>query len=417
MANGIVLGGSLRCRKSPSSTGTVWGSFPNGTVLTVTDSSNADWYRTTWDSDSEGYVMKSFVAVANDTVKVKATSVNVRDNPSTDGTNVLYMVSSPTTATVVSVTSNWVKIQPSGKSAGWIRADFVNKSASGSSSGGGSIDTTDAPSLTTIRNGDAYLKIGHSGPAVTTLRSLLNEHGYSCNATGAYDSTLKAVVQSYQSAKGVDADGLAGQVTFALLEDNVPDDGWFDGQGTCNLTAGKLARIGFIGKKALRPDNVALLNAAINDPRFNFTQKIHIRHFLAQGCKETDVGKTFIEYTYHAGWTKAQYNGEPRYAPFCGGGFMQLTHDYNYSAFASYIGDAKVYSPNEYATQYVANNYPFLSAAWFWCILNRLNKVIDDYDNRSADATVKEITRIVKGSSEGYTVRLGYYEKAKKVLK
>ena len=118
-------------------------------------------------------------------------------------------------------------------------------------------------------------------PMNSTLRSLLNAHGYSCSSTGAYDNALKTVVQNYQSAKGVGADGLAGQVTFALLEDNVSDDGWFSGQGTCNLTAGKLVRIGFTGKKILRPDNIALLNEAINDSRFNFTQKIHIRHFLA----------------------------------------------------------------------------------------------------------------------------------------
>ena len=96
---------------------------------------------------------------------------------------------------------------------------------------------------------------------------------------------------------------------------------------------------------------------------------------------------------------------------------MQLTHDYNYRDFASYIGDPEVFTPNEYATQYVANNYPFLSAAWFWCIRKDLNGTIDDYNNRSADATVKEVTRLVKGSSDGYTVRLGYYEKAKDVLK
>ena len=363
--------------------------------------------------------MKSFVAVASDTVKVNATNVNVRNNPGTSGTTVLYRLSSPTTAAVVSVTEGWVKIQPSGKDVGWISADYVDKTSSGSGGGTGGDEegTTIAPSLTSIRNGDAYLKIGHYGTAVTTLRSLLNAHGYSCSSTGAYDNALKTVVQNYQSAKGVGADGLAGQVTFALLEDNVSDDGWFSGQGTCNLTAGKLVRIGFTGKKILRPDNIALLNEAINDSRFNFTQKIHIRHFLAQGCKESDLGKTFTEYTYHAGWTKSQYNGEPRYAPFCGGGFMQLTHDYNYRDFASYIGDPEVFTPNEYATQYVANNYPFLSAAWFWCISKDLNGTIDDYNNRSADATVKEVTRLVKGSSDGYTVRLGYYEKAKDVLK
>lgn len=56
MANGIVLGGSLRCRKTPASTGAVLGSFSNGTVLTVTISSDADWYQTTWNG-SVGYVI------------------------------------------------------------------------------------------------------------------------------------------------------------------------------------------------------------------------------------------------------------------------------------------------------------------------------------------------------------------------
>ena len=146
MANGIVLDGSLRCRKTPASTGAVWGSFSNGTVLTVTNSSNVEWYQTNWNG-SVGYVMKSFVAVANDAVKVNATNVNVRDNPSTSGTTMLYRLSSPTTATLVSVTSNWVKIQPSGKSAGWIYADYVDKS--GSSTGGGSTGSDDDPTYTT----------------------------------------------------------------------------------------------------------------------------------------------------------------------------------------------------------------------------------------------------------------------------
>lgn len=424
MTNGIVLGGALNCRESTSKDSKSLGRFSTGDVVSVSSSSDADWYQTTMNG-TVGYVMKAYVAVANDTVKVNASNVNVRDGSSTSGTNVLYQLSSPTTATVLSVTQNWVQIQPSGKSSGWIHAKYVNRSAGGASSGGDSGtgsesdsgSTTSAPALATIRNGEAYLKVGHSGTAVTTLRSLLKAHNYACNATGAYDEALKAVVKTYQTDNGITADGLAGQVTFALLEDNVSDTGWFSGKGTCQLTAGKLVRIGFTGKKVLRPDNVARLNQAINDSRFNFTEKIHIRHFLAQGCKETDKGKTFTEYTYHAGWTKEQYNGSPSYAPYCGGGFLQLTHYYNYKAFSDYIGDANVLEYDYAATQYVADNYPFLSAAWYWCIHRNINKTIDNYSNRSADATVKEVTRLVKGDSSGYSVRLTYYENAKNVLK
>ena len=69
MANGIVLGGSLRCRQNPSTSATIYGSFANGTVISVT-SYNSGWYQTTWTTGSTGYVMKDFVAIVGDTVQV-----------------------------------------------------------------------------------------------------------------------------------------------------------------------------------------------------------------------------------------------------------------------------------------------------------------------------------------------------------
>ena len=137
MANGIVLGGKLKFRKKASTSGTVITSIPTGTVLSVSAvSGNDSWYQTTYSTYGTGYVMKSFVAVASDTVEVNATNVNVRN--SANGSTVLYTLSSPATATVQDVSSDWVKIQPSGKKVGWIKADYVNKKSSGSSSGGNS---------------------------------------------------------------------------------------------------------------------------------------------------------------------------------------------------------------------------------------------------------------------------------------
>lgn len=137
MANGIVLGGKLKFRKTASTSGTVITSIPTGTMLSVTAvSGNDSWYQTTYSTYGTGYVMKSFVAVASDTVEVNATNVNVRN--SANGSTVLYTLSSPATATVQDVSSDWVKIQPSGKKVGWIKADYVNKKSSGSSSSGGS---------------------------------------------------------------------------------------------------------------------------------------------------------------------------------------------------------------------------------------------------------------------------------------
>lgn len=165
MANGIVLGGSLRCRKSPTTSADVWGSFSNGTVLTVTNSSDDEWFQTTWNG-SVGYVMKSFVAVAGDTVQVNATNVNVRNNPGTSGTTVLYQLDSPATAEVVSVDTDWVHIQPSGEEDGWISADYVDKS-SGSSSGG-STGGDEGSGGDTGGGDDTTFQAGHFGRTTKT---------------------------------------------------------------------------------------------------------------------------------------------------------------------------------------------------------------------------------------------------------
>lgn len=424
--NGQVTGGGLNMRKSASTSSTKLTQIPDETKIVVSDySGNSSWYCTTYGSYS-GFVMKQYVTILSNATSQSATvtggGLNLRTYPSTSASSPVQIPNN-TKITVQKHNASWSSTTYNGHS-GFVMTQYLTIGGStgggetgGGDTGGGSTGTTKAPSLTDIRNGNAYLTIGHYGDSVTTLRRYLNGHGYTCNSSGAYDDALKSVVKNYQKANGISADGLAGQATFALLEDEISDTGWFSGQGTCMLTAGKLVRIGFTGKLALRPDNVKLLNDAINDSRFNFTKKIHIRHFLAQACKETDCGKTFTEYKYVAGRTKAAYNGDPKYAPYCGGGFMQLTHDYNYEDFKNYVNDSKVYTPEEYATQYVANNYPYISAAWFWCVLNDLNKTIDAYDNKSADATVKEVTRIVKGDSSNYSARLEFYENAKTVLK
>ena len=104
MANGIVLGGKLKFGKKASTSGTVITSIPTGTVLSVSAvSGNDSWYQTTYSTYGTGYVMKSFVAVASDTVEVNATNVNVRN--SANGSTVLYTLSSPATATVQDNTS------------------------------------------------------------------------------------------------------------------------------------------------------------------------------------------------------------------------------------------------------------------------------------------------------------------------
>lgn len=273
-----------------------------------------------------------------------------------------------------------------------------------------------APTLATIREGDGYLKVGDVGSSVLTCRKLLNGKGYTCNTTSTtYDTALQKVVKNFQTAMGLTSDGNLGQATLAVLEDTQSDTGWFTNEGDINITAGKLARMGFV-KLVLKPANVTKLNETLN--LFEFETRTQVRHFLAQGMAECDKGRSFMEYIYTPG-----VMGTASYAPYYGAGFIQITHDYNYKDFYEYmknvkkIDDPKILEPALYATQYVSENYPYQCSGWYWDIQRDLNKLIDEWTSLSASETVKKVTEKVKGSSSGYETRLTYYEKAKEIFK
>jgi len=271
-----------------------------------------------------------------------------------------------------------------------------------------------APSLATIRKGDGALKVGDVGESVVTCRKLLNNKGYSCNTTSTtYNDALSTVVKKFQKDMGLTSDGVLGQATLAVLEDTQSATGWFS-NGTINITAGKLARMGF-GKLVLKPANVTKLNKVCNE--YGFNTKPKVRHFLAQGMAETDKGVTFMEYSYTPG-----EGGSADYSPYYGAGFIQLTWEDTYKAFQKYmknvkhIDDPKIVTPAKYATQYVANNYPFESAGWFWNVYKDLNTKIAGWASLSAEETVKNVTKVVKGSTSGYQTRFTYFKKIKEIL-
>ena len=234
MANGIVLGGSLRCRQNPSTSAPYYGSFSTGTVLTVS-SYNSGWYQTTWTNGSTGYVMKEFVAVSGDTVKVTGSNVNVRSGAGT-GYSSLYQLSSPTTATVQDMTTGWVKIKPASYNAGWMSASYLNKSSSGS---GGSVypGVTGSGHNSTVTAADIrantgkYWKTDTSTyhPQIATLQQKLQNY-YNAHLNfsdygplsidGVYGNDTYQYVCLYQhySGHGLAQDGKVGYFTLTCLE-------------------------------------------------------------------------------------------------------------------------------------------------------------------------------------------------------
>ncbi|HEU4328383.1 MAG TPA: peptidoglycan-binding protein [Roseiflexaceae bacterium] len=61
------------------------------------------------------------------------------------------------------------------------------------------------------------VKIGDSGPNVTTVQYLLRHRGYSLTADGQFGSGTEAQVKAFQSANGLTADGIVGSNTWSKL--------------------------------------------------------------------------------------------------------------------------------------------------------------------------------------------------------
>jgi peptidoglycan hydrolase-like protein with peptidoglycan-binding domain len=122
-------------------------------------------------------------------------------------------------------------------------ADHGGSHGHGGGHGGGG---STAPTLASVREGHAVLKIGEHGPAVAKLQHLLH-----VSADGIFgDQTLHAV-QKFQRAHHLDVDGIVGSHTLHALEHKPakPDAGHGkgDGDGNGNGTGGVRAPDGHGG--------------------------------------------------------------------------------------------------------------------------------------------------------------------------
>ena len=62
------------------------------------------------------------------------------------------------------------------------------------------------------------IKRGSRGELVALVQLMLNEKGYSCgSADGIFGTKTESAVRSYQKAKGLSADGIVGNNTYAKL--------------------------------------------------------------------------------------------------------------------------------------------------------------------------------------------------------
>lgn len=275
------------------------------------------------------------------------------------------------------------------------------------------------PAVKQIQYGLATLSSGDSGDAVILVRSLLKQHGYTCDASGSYNSALETVVKKFQQDKGIAVTGNVNQETLAVLQDLTADTAWLNGS-TVSLTPGKLARAGFFGI-LIKPEVVADINNGLN--KYGITTGEKVLHFLAQMMEETRESTNIMEDNYRPG---EGYVGEKKpYSPYCGAGVLQMSWDYNYKAFSEHVNkstngypeDLNIY-PGQlkgngmYATQHVALKYPGKSSAWFW----DRGKMINDLDwSQSAKEISYAVTKKIYNENASIAVLDKRYQKYQEI--
>ena len=65
------------------------------------------------------------------------------------------------------------------------------------------------------------LRLGSEGDEVTELQENLQALSVECDADGIFGPLTERAVKHFQTAYGIDADGVAGPKTIALLEQEV----------------------------------------------------------------------------------------------------------------------------------------------------------------------------------------------------
>jgi predicted chitinase len=127
-----------------------------------------------------------------------------------------------------------------------------------------------------------------------------------------------------------------------------------------------------------------------------------IRHFISQSAHESSGGMFALEVANGMAYeSRADLgNVNPGDGPkFKGAGFIQLTGRYNYQRFADYMNDPEIVNQG---AVYVAANYPWRSAG-FWWNNNNMNTRID------GGYTVEQVTRRVNGGLRGLAERKRWY--------
>jgi putative chitinase len=239
----------------------------------------------------------------------------------------------------------------------------------------------------------------------------------------------EAAVKAWQAAHGLEADGIVGDKTWAMI--------MAEGQSVPAPVETPIAPVGGLKLDKLRGHITDAVIAMIPDTaaKFQINTPLRLAHFLAQcGHESGGFRLTQENLNYSAkglnGIFKKYFPTEAAAAAYArnpqkiankvysnrmgngteasgdgykfrGRGYIQLTGKDNYTAFGKSIGEDMTINPDK-----VASTYALLSAAWFFS-KNGLHKMAD---GGATDAVVTSITKRVNGGTIGLADRIKHFK-------
>ncbi|MCL2810395.1 MAG: peptidoglycan-binding protein [Clostridia bacterium] len=153
-------------------------------------------------------------ALAERTGKVTATELNIRKSASSSSEKV-STVKKGATLTILGTKGDWYRVR-FGKTTGYVAKQYV--SVSGSSSKSSSSSSNSGKTIASLGSAPKASKPGDKGSHVTKLQQALTISGhYNGKVSGNYGELTEKAVRSFQRARGLKADGIAGSGTIKAL--------------------------------------------------------------------------------------------------------------------------------------------------------------------------------------------------------
>jgi predicted chitinase len=169
------------------------------------------------------------------------------------------------------------------------------------------------------------------------------------------------------------------------------------------------------------------LNFIMN--RYNIDSCNRRAHFMSQVYHEIQQGDILLEGSGNENpinyFSNRDYREEYHHnakgdgAKYRGAGLIQLTWKSQYELYRDYlktkgIVDEKIVS---HGAVYVAKNYAFDSAGWFWNNFKGVNQKCDETKSLGADEAVRIVTKAVNGGNNGLKERQAFYKLCREKFK